>query len=166
MDFHLGTCACCKKERLLKYARRTMCATYACQKAAAEEVAARKSGGGGDAETSKKAMPVFCYEVLSVHGQRDFDTSKLVGKRKRNKVSEEEFVVAYLVFGRFAEDEDDDGFKDTRWVDLEDLLQNLDGAQLKALEAYEKALVKRMTGEKQRLREAMSEDQEEGEEGA
>ena len=49
----------------------------------------------------------------------------------------------------------------TRWVDLEDLLQNepnLDGTQLKPLEAYVKKLAKRMAGEKKRLREAMEED--------
>ena len=63
-----------------------------------------------------------------MYGERDFDPAKLVGKSRRNSVGQDEFVVAYLVFGRFAEDEDDDGFNDTRWVDLEDLLQNLDGA--------------------------------------
>ena len=44
---------------------------------------------------------------------------------------------------------------------IEDLLQNepnLDGTQLKPLEAYEKKLAKRMAGEKKRLREAMEED--------
>ena len=44
---------------------------------------------------------------------------------------------------------------------FEDLLQNepnLDGTQLKPLEAYEKKLAKRMAGEKKRLREAMEED--------
>jgi hypothetical protein len=161
MPLVTGTCANCSRERPLKYARRTMCATYACQRAAAAEVAARKAGSRGDSERESKAPPVFCYEILSVNGQRDFDPANLVGKAKRNEVGEDEFVVSYLVFGRFAEDEDDEGFKDTRWVDLEDLLQNepnLDGTQLKPLEAYEKKLAKRMAGEKKRLREAMEED--------
>ena len=163
MPLVTGTCAHCGRDRLLKYARRTMCATYACQRAAAAEVATRKATtrGDGDGEReSCKAPPVFCYEILSVNGQRDIDPSKLVGKAKRNEVSEEDFVVSYLVFGRFAEDEDDEGFKDIRWVDLEDLLQNLDGDQLKPLEAYEKELAKRMAGEKKRLREAMEADAE------
>ena len=158
MPLVTGTCAHCGRDRLLKYARRSMCATYACQRAAAAEVAARKAGTRGERES--KAPPVFCYEILSVNGQRDFDPAKLVGKAKRNEIGEEDFVVSYLVFGRFAEDEDDEGFKDTRWVDLEDLLQNLDGAQLKPLEDYEKKLAKRMAGQKKRLREAMEADEE------
>ena len=161
MPLVTGTCAHCGRDRLLKYARRTMCATYACQRAAAAEVATRKAGIRGDGERESKAPPVFCYEILSVNGQRDIDPSKLVGKAKRNEVGEDDFVVSYLVFGRFAEDEHDEGFKDTRWVDLEDLLQNLDGDQLKPLEAYEKKLAKRMAGEKKRLREAMEADPDE-----
>ena len=121
MSPHIGTCANCQKRRKLKYARGTMCCTYACQKAAKAEVAARKAAAGED---ESKALPVFCYEVLSVHGQRDFDPARLVGKSRRNQVSGDDFVVSYLVFGRFAEDDDDEGFKDMRWVDLEDLLQN------------------------------------------
>ena len=42
-----------------------------------------------------------------------------------------------------------------RWVDLEDLLQNLDDDQLEALQDYEKQLAKRTAGENQRLRKAM-----------
>ena len=160
MPISIGTCANCGKERPLRYARGTMCATYACQRAAAAEIAARKAGirGGDENEGSKKAPPVFCYEILAVYGERDFDPAKLVGKGRRNKVNEEDFAVSYLVFGRFAEDEEEDGFKDTRWVDLEDLLQNLEGDELKPLEDYEKKLARRMAGEKKRLREAMEEE--------
>ena len=44
MPISIGTCANCGKERPLKYARGTMCATYGCQRAAAAEVAMRKAG--------------------------------------------------------------------------------------------------------------------------
>jgi hypothetical protein len=160
MPHTTGTCVSCKKERKLLYARRTMCATYACQRAAAAEVAARKAANGVS-ESSKKAPPVFCYKIVSVHGVRDFDAGKLVGKEKRNQVHEEEFMLSYLVLGTFAEDEVEVGFPDTRWVALEDLLQNLDDEELKPLQEYEKKLAKRMAGERKRLRQAMEEGDEE-----
>ena len=92
MPLVTGTCANCSRERLLKYARRTMCATYACQRAAAAEVAARKAGSRGDSERESKAPPVFCYEILLVNGQRDFDPANLVGKGEGNEGGEDEFI--------------------------------------------------------------------------
>ena len=48
--YELGTCAHCEADnRLLKYAGRTMCCTYACQRAAARLVASRKAAGRGSA---------------------------------------------------------------------------------------------------------------------
>ena len=86
MPLVTGTCAHCGRDRLLKYARRTMCATYACQRAAAAEVATRKAGTRGDGERESKAPPVFCYKILSVNGERArLRPSKRVDKNKRNK---------------------------------------------------------------------------------
>ena len=154
----VGSCAHCGEERLLKYARRTMCARYKCQLAAATTVAARKAanssaGDGGHAEK----MPVFCYEVLGVYGQRDCDPSKLVGKKRRNELADDDVVLAYLILGRFAEDEDDEGFNDTRWVDLEDLVANLDDDALQPLVTYDKGLAKRMREERKRMRQEAEE---------
>jgi hypothetical protein len=66
---------------------------------------------------------------------------------------------SYLVFGRFEEDDDDDGFRDTQWVDLDDLMTNLTDDELKPLVRYEKALAKRMAHAKKRLRAAAQADE-------
>ena len=66
-----------------------------------------------------------------------------------------------MVFGRFAEDDDDTGFKDTRWVDLEDLVANLNDDELKPLDAYDKGHSKRMAAERKRWRAAHSQTSDE-----
>ena len=49
-----GPCANCGAHRLLKYAHRTMCARYKCQKAASAQRQARLAGGGADDEVVPK----------------------------------------------------------------------------------------------------------------
>ena len=79
----VGTCAECETEdRVLKYARGTMCCKYRCQRAAHALVVARKgrAAGKGDGGDKKlKAPPTFCYEVVSVHGQRHLPWGSLAG---------------------------------------------------------------------------------------
>ena len=106
-EFPIGTCAHCENTRPLKYARGTMCATYKCQRAAAMAVAARSrttavhaTEGGSN---GKEKMPVFCYEIYSVYGMRDCDVSRVVGKKRRNELADEDKVVSILVLGLFAE---------------------------------------------------------------
>ena len=160
-----GTCANCEQpDRVLKYARRTMCWAYACQQAAHQAVLERKAHRGGTGEGMEKAAPTFCHKVLSVHGQRDVDPACLVGAKRRNKLSASDTNVSYLIYGEFGEDERDVGFKDTRWVELTDLL-NLKSADTKKLIAYEKALAQRMAAKRQKILDA-AEDDDEGEDGA
>ena len=54
-----GPCANCGSHRLLKYAHRTMCARYRCQKAASALRQARLAGGGAD----DAVVPTFCFEI-------------------------------------------------------------------------------------------------------
>ena len=136
-----------------------MCSSYQCQRAAAKAVAAGKAARRNDSGSdSIKAAPVFCVQVFSVHAVRDFDPGLLKGKAARNAVASDDFVLSYLVFGRFAEDDADAGFKDVQWVDLDDLMTNLTDDQLKPLVKYEKALATRMASAKKRLRTAQADE--------
>jgi hypothetical protein len=151
-----GTCAHCETEdRLLKYARHTMCCKYACQRAAHALVVARKAAAGGGSAKKANEPPTFCYQIWSVHGQRDVDTTLLVGKKRRNKLDEGAYEEWYLVYGLFCEDDSDDGFWDTRWVAVADLMANEDklgDSGLKPIEEYEKGLAKRMAKKRQQVR--------------
>ena len=153
-EFPIGTCSNCEQDnRLLKYARRTMCWSYACQQAAHADVAARKALREATGERKEKAAPVFCYKILKVHGQRDFDPAQLVGAKRRNQHVDKESNISYLVYGDFGENERDAGFKDTRWVELTDLM-NLSNSELKKLDKYEKELAKRMVAKRQQFIDA------------
>jgi len=117
-----GTCAHCEAEdSILKYARHTMCSKYACQAAAHLLVIARRSKAQSE-ERKPKAAPTYCYKIHYIHGQRDVDPGQLTAKKRRNAIDDADYEDAYLVHGDFGEDADDDGYKDTRWVLLSDIL--------------------------------------------
>ncbi len=71
-----GPCANCGAHRLLKYAHRTMCCRYKCQRAAAAQRQARLAGGGAD----DAVVPTFCYKIEAVLGMRFCDPDQLIGK--------------------------------------------------------------------------------------
>ena len=54
-----GHCANCSAHRLLKYAHRTMCCRYKCQKAAAAQRQARLAGGGARSAASEVGKFIF-----------------------------------------------------------------------------------------------------------
>ena len=99
----------------------------------------------------------YCYKIHSIHGQRDFDPGQLTAKKRRNAVDDADFEDAYLVHGDFGEDEHDEGFKDTRWVLLSDIL-NLNEADLKLVVAYEKRLNNRQEDKRRALEAAGAEE--------
>ena len=78
-----GPCANCGAHRLLKYAHRTMCCRYKCQRAAAAQRQARLAGGGAD----DAVVPTFCYKIEAVLGMRFCDPDQLIGKKRRNKLT-------------------------------------------------------------------------------
>ena len=112
-----GTCANCTNHGVLKYARRTMCTRYKCQKAATAERVARLADGGGD----DAVVPTYCFEIKEVIGMRFADPERLVGEieKRRNELAAAETSLCYLTRGKFGEDQNDDGFIDTRWVERE-----------------------------------------------
>ena len=159
MIYPVGVCANCEEEnRVLKYARKTMCCKYSCQRAAHAEVQARKASRGGSASKKEKAAPVFCYKILQICGQRDIDPAVLVGAKRRNKLSDAEMNTSYLVHGEFGETKQDAGFKDFRWVELTDLL-NLSDTEMKKVIQYEKKLHERQVAKRQALMEAAQDDE-------
>ena len=84
-------------------------------------VIARRSKAQSE-ERNPKAAPTYCYKIHSIHGQRDVDPGQLTAKKRRNAIDDADYEDAYLVHGDFGEDADDDGYKDTRWVLLSDIL--------------------------------------------
>ena len=46
----------------------------------------------------------------------------MTAKKRRNAIDDADYEDAYLVHGDFGEDADDNGYKDTRWVLLSDIL--------------------------------------------
>ena len=112
-----GTCANCTNHGVLKYARRTMCTRYKCQKAATAEREKRIADGGGD----DAVVPTYCFEIKEVIGMRFADPERLVGKKRRNELAAAETSLCYLTRGKFGEDQNDDGLIDTRWAELVEL---------------------------------------------
>ena len=80
VPYPTGTCANCTNHGVLKYARRTMCTRYKCQKAATAEREKRIADGGGD----DAVVPTYCFEIKEVIGMRFADPERLVGKKRRN----------------------------------------------------------------------------------
>ena len=95
--------------------------------------------------------PLFCYELVEVFGQRYLDAQRLMAKQRRNAITEEQYTIAYLVQGKFREDEQDNGVVDVRWVDLEDLIDN--SVDLAMLEAYEEDLQRDMEWRREQMRQ-------------
>ncbi|KOO34590.1 hypothetical protein Ctob_014719, partial [Chrysochromulina tobinii] len=95
--------------------------------------------------------------IHSIHGQRDVDPGQLTAKKRRNAVDDADYEDAYLVHGDFGEDADDDGYKDTRWVLLSDIL-TLSATDLKVVVTYEKTLNKRQEKKRRALEVAGDEE--------
>ena len=116
-----GHCANCGAHRLLKYAHRTMCARYKCQKAASELRQARLAGGGAD----DAVVPTFCYKIEAVLGMRLCDPDQLIGKKRRNKLTAADTLFAT------SRDVSLERMNTTRvspthagWLELEELYEN------------------------------------------
>ena len=77
-----GPCANCGAHRLLKYAHRTMCARYRCQKAASALRQARLAGGVAD----DAVVPTFCFKIEAVLGMRFCEPEQLIAKKRRNNL--------------------------------------------------------------------------------
>ena len=128
-----GVCANCNARRLLKYARRTMCCRYRRQKAAAE-LRRALDNTADDAE-----KPTFCYLLDGIEGQRFCDPAEMEGHKLRNPLQNADRTLCYLAYGDFGEYDGDKGTSDKRWVEYDELLDNIDSTKLeRELEKYRK----------------------------
>ena len=116
-----GPCANCDATRLLKYAHRTMCCRYKCQRAAAALRQARglRCGRRGGPNVHLQDRGSARHELLR--------SEQLIAKKRRNKLAAADKTICYLTRGTFKEDQHDTGFTDTRWVELEELYEKCGG---------------------------------------
>ena len=65
------------------------------------------------------SLPVW----LHILARRGADPTRLTARARRNEldISELSIGAEFLVFGHFTEDEDDEGFKATRWLPAADV---------------------------------------------
>ena len=136
--YTLGRCHSCDTDRLLKYAKRTHCCRYRCQKAAAALLAAAEE------DAIEADTPNFLKEIKFILGQRFCDPEELNSEKKRSNVlSTSDATRCFMIDGIFASSASDDGFGEKRWVEIEELVEkiskhDLDGA-LKKWRATEAA---------------------------
>jgi hypothetical protein len=114
--YTLGRCESCGSNRLLKYAKRTHCCRYLCQKAATALIAAAEE----DAEEAD--TPNFLKEIKFILGQRFCDPEELNGEKLRNTLSSSDITRCFQIDGIFAASDSDDGFREKRWVEIEELV--------------------------------------------
>ena len=70
--------------------------------------------------------PAFCQlTACASRVRRAVDPTRLTERIRRNEIPEEDLHVEmdYLIFGVFKADEDDEGFKATRWVSGQEALK-------------------------------------------
>ena len=132
-----GSCANCGAHRVLKYAHRTICCRYACQKVAAAQRRARLADGGAD----DAVAPTFCYKIEAVLGMRCCDPEQLIAKKRRNKLAAADKAICYFTRGKFRVDRHgDDGYTDT-WVGH--LLRQAEQQQMRQLPSLRRAWSRR-----------------------
>ena len=74
-----------------------------------------------------------------IEGQRFCDPAEMAGDKLRNELANSDRTLCYLAHGDFGEYEGDKGISDKRWVEYDELLDNIDSAQLeRELEKYRK----------------------------
>ena len=74
-----------------------------------------------------------------IEGQRFCDPAEMQGHKLRNALQNADRTLCYLAYGDFGEYEGDKGTSDQRWVEHDELLDNIDSAHLeRELENYRK----------------------------
>ena len=114
--YTLGRCESCGSNRLLKYAKRTHCCRYLCQKAATALIAAAEE------DAAEADTPNFLKEIKFILGQRFCDPEELNGEKLRNTLSSSDITRCFQIDGIFAASDSDDGFREKRWVEIEELV--------------------------------------------
>ena len=62
----------------------------------------------------------------SIEGQRFCDPAEMEGHKLRNALTNADRTLCYLAYGDFGEYDGDKGTSDKRWVEYDELLDNID----------------------------------------
>ena len=83
-----------------------------------------------------RTTPTFCYLL---EGQRFCDPAEMEGHKLRNPLQNADRTLCYLAYGDFGEYDGDKGTSDKRWVEYDELLDNIDSTKLeRELEKHRK----------------------------
>ena len=151
-------CAICKgkKRRSRKGAGGSICKHNGCSKAwTARRRAAQRQDSGNDEEAPE---PTQCYEVEEVLGVSLCQLSTLNPRERRvgRKLSARDIFCE--VRGGFGEDEDDKFLPDTRWVPLQELVENIGQEGLTELTAFAGTLKKTLKNAQAQLEKELEEE--------
>jgi len=69
--------------------------------------------------------PTFAKSIEFILGQRFCDPEELNEEKRRNILSSSDFKRCYLIDGIFATSASDDGFRDKRWVEIDELVEKI-----------------------------------------
>ena len=100
------------------------------------------------------SSPRWCFKIKEVVGVT-LCSERLTGKEKRLGKEKEDEDIGYLVRGKFGDDSDedsDDMVPDTKWVKLSDLVEKIDEAGCKKLDAFAGGLQKLAKAARKRMR--------------
>ena len=135
------------------------CSAGQCKKKQAAERAAAK-GGLSDAllqmpqVVEPAASPRWCFKIKEVVGVT-LCHERMTAKEKRLGKEKEDEDIGYLVRGKFGDDSDedsDDMVPDTKWVKLSDLVEKINEAGCKELDAFAGGLQKLAKAARKRMR--------------
>jgi hypothetical protein len=114
------------------------CTASACKRRRAELTATKKLVGASSSAALVAADDSSqCFEVYAVYGVSRCNVAGLDTVQRRNLLAEEDEIWSYEVFGRFGLHAKDNGYDDTRKVNLVELLKNVDDESLELLEAFD-----------------------------
>ena len=137
------------------------CTSGACKRRRAEQRSSGKLVAGCSRAAFIEEDGMSCFEVHAVYGVSRCDISVLGPMQRRNKLSPQDERWSYEVFGRFAENAEENGKYDTRKVPLKELLKTVDEESLDMLEAFDRNIKKKIRAAKTAMLEKAAAEEEE-----
>ena len=78
-----------------------------------------------DEDAADDLAPTFAKSIKFILGQRFCDPEELNDEKRRNILSSSDFKRCYLIDGIFATSASDDGFREKRWVEIDELVEKI-----------------------------------------
>tara|TARA_B110001452_G_C15095683_1_gene382095 strand:- start:185 stop:802 length:618 start_codon:yes stop_codon:yes gene_type:complete len=120
----------------------------------------RELNNDPDAGPVPVSTPTTCFRVDQVYGVSLTALSTLSGREKRAGPELDDSDMMALVRGGFGEDADDSLIPDTRWVELFELVDNMEEEELNKLDAFATTLKKNLLAARKRRRASTNDDDE------